>query len=772
MDSSANTSPEPTSHPCPSVEALKVFLSGGLSEDDRERLSQHVSSCSKCISLISTLPSREATFSQQGVVLEFGDEASAGELNSDESTVSERAPTLQPTMTYMATAGIGRLLGRYQLMQPLGKGGFGIVYLAIDTKLKRSVAIKVPFTEKATTDTHLKMYRAEAEVLATLDHANIVPIYDIGETTDVPIYMVSKYIQGQDLAAKLKSAPLFLRDTVQIVARLADALVYVHRLGIIHRDIKPKNILLDLSGTPYLADFGLARLVELSSGKNGRRRVVGTPGYMAPEQSTGHPCDQRTDIFSLGVVLFEMITGVRYQTAIQGHETTVSSSDADPVSAQISRSRLPRDLDAIVRKATATDPAKRYQEASELLADLRGYLRGEPAYHAREVSWRERLASTLHKKSVVLALSAAALVGFVAAGYFGLNATPLAPVIKHRVAIPTDPPGAELFIVPMDKTTGKFKPEKGLKTLAAKSVFLEPGYHWVTAVMPDDPNRFHEVIRVVPRELGGLQDAFWINNYEVVDDIITLPKITILPGVETETMARFSGAEPFAMGDPKNPFQPVETVNMPSFFLDTREVTIKEYGQTGLKPRYPRNYKKRFPDDHPIRFICWEEAVMWAEKNGKRLPEAAEFEFAATNGGKQKFPWEKESPKAEGWPMLPAGNPSYDCVQLPGQPPVFGLYSNVAEWTMTPSKRPQLNFRQEPPMEVEKIPTFFRLVYGAPSAVIENEEEFPNSQYFNAREAVAIARPLYYPGLGFRCARSTKARMSAADFLRPIAAPK
>ena len=292
-------------------------------------------------------------------------------------------------------------LGDYELQDEIGRGGQGLVYRARQKSLNRTVALKVIGLGHWATEEHLKRFRLEAEAAARLEHPGIVPIHEVGEH-DGLCYFSMKFVEGGQLDEVARREPMPIRRAAELVAKVARTVHYAHEHGILHRDIKPGNILLDANGEPHLTDFGLARLVETESTVTRTREVLGTPSYMAPEQAAGETTkvSRATDVYGLGAVLYELLTSHPPFAGGTSYETIRLLLDTEPRQPRLWNRKIDRDLNTICLKCLEKDPKRRYSSALALAEDLEHWLKHEPigakrsGFFTHTRKWVRRNSST------------------------------------------------------------------------------------------------------------------------------------------------------------------------------------------------------------------------------------------------------------------------------------------------------------------------------------------------------------------------------------------
>ena len=335
------------------------------------------------------------------------------------STIGPGAESLLPA---------GHVFGDFEILGKLGSGGMGIVYHARQISLNRPVALKMVRAVAAESERDIARFRQEAEAAARLDHPNIVPVYDAGEHGGCH-YFTMKLVEGaRSLAgAGAGNQPgLTPREAARLVVQMARAVHYAHRHGVIHRDIKPGNILLDAVGEPHLADFGLAKLLEARATLTEAEKIIGTPQYMSPEQATGDDITTSTDIYSLGAVFYELLTG---------HPPFESKSipnllrlliDTDPRPVRSWRREIDADLETICMKCLEKGPARRYGSAEALANDIDRWLNMLPI-HARPSTLVTHVAKWVRRRPGMATLAA----GLIATGLAGL----IGVIVNWRAAV-------------------------------------------------------------------------------------------------------------------------------------------------------------------------------------------------------------------------------------------------------------------------------------------------------------------------------------------------
>jgi len=347
----------------------------------------------------------------------FPDVAVAGDVDpgrSDTPPAADENGARNNRKSVRAAELLGEL-GDYELLEEVGRGGQGVVFRARQKSLNRTVALKVISLGQWASKAHLKRFRLEAEAAARLEHPCIVPIHEVGERNG-SCYFSMKFVEGGQLDEVVRRKSMSVRQAAELIAKIARTVHYAHEHGILHRDIKPGNILLDAKGEPHLTDFGLARLVESESSVTQTLDVLGTPSYMAPEQAVGNNAaiSSVTDVYGLGAVLYQLLTGQPPFAGGTTYETIKLLLDTEPRQPRQLNPKIDRDLSTMCLKCLEKDPKRRYPSALALAEDLERWLKHEPiqarrtGLFVRGRKWVQRNPTSALLAASLIALAAAA----------------------------------------------------------------------------------------------------------------------------------------------------------------------------------------------------------------------------------------------------------------------------------------------------------------------------------------------------------------------------
>ena len=537
----------------------------------------------------------------------------------------------------------GAIVGQYHIIEQVSRGSMATVYKAYQPNLDRYVAVKVLAPELAESKGFIARFEREARAVARLRHRNILTVFDYGRQGDL-FYLVMEYVSGGTLIERL-GWPQDLAYAVNIVSQVGDALAHAHRQGMIHRDVKPGNILMAEEDWPLLSDFGLAKMVEDSPQLTASGASVGTPQYMSPEQAQGLAVDRRSDIYSLGAVLYETVTG-RPPFGSDGRMAVIIRHISEPITPPHTlRSDLPEEMERVVLKALAKSPADRYQRMEEFLADLqeayplpakgnmvhRGNGQAEPKGPpaAFEPVPTPVVTPLLPRKrsfpwtgvaiGLVLLLTLALTLLFFKAS----TAPQISPTTDAVAAVPS--PSASPFDFAQDRLRTGSSATAPLSTVVPPSLTVVPPSFTVVPTMP--PSQTIE-LRVweadgaemvfVPagefamgsEELGDDErpahwvylDSFWIDRYEVTNE--RFARFVATTGYQTEAERRGQG-----------------WVWMGSEWEEVE----------GADWRHPHGPDSSIGGkmDHPVVLVSWNDADAYCRWAGKRLPSEAQWEKAA-----------------------------------------------------------------------------------------------------------------------------------------------
>ncbi|MGE3182614.1 MAG: protein kinase, partial [Phycisphaerae bacterium] len=523
-------------------------------------------------------------------------------------------------------------IDEFEILHRLGQGGMGVVYLAHDTILNRKVALKVLHQSLGSSEHAIARFRAEARSAAALQHPAIVPVFTTGQSGSLQ-YLVSEYVEGETLAALIASRTAgtqgstrevrdWYRKAAEIVAQLADALDCAHRAKIVHRDVKPSNVLMDPQIGPRLTDFGIAKHLvdETSQTQTG---LVGSCHYMSPEQAAIATAgiDHRSDIFSLGVVLYELLAGRKPFDGENMPAVLRSVIEANPRKLRTFDKRIPVDLETICHKAMEKRPPDRYQTAAHVAADLRCYLSGDPIL-AKPPSLGRKLRRFGNRYKTILATAAIVLL-IASPAAFQLSRSVQSYRRLARITVMSEIQKGQLFVRKLSDD-GQVRGQAVRYGSFPATIRLAPGLYRLGVVA--EGGRHADTTVVIPRE--RMEFAVQLN---ATADVRDEAMIFVRGGMHSLSGSKIS---PVAVED---------------FYIDRAEVSNAQYRDFLLRAGgpIPRHWElgvdpALYPD-LPVVALSWDEANAYCRAQGKRLPSRTEWEYAMSRPDGRHLPWTNEA---------------------------------------------------------------------------------------------------------------------------------
>jgi serine/threonine-protein kinase len=412
--------------------------------------------------------------------------------------------------------------GRYEIKTELGRGGMATVYRAYDPSFDREVAIKVLPREMLHDPQFRSRFERELKIVAGLEHPAIVPVYDVGDEDGQP-YFVMRYMSGGSLSQQIEKGPFSLQDAARIISRIAEGLAYAHRKKIVHRDLKPDNILFDEAGDPFISDFGIAKLSEGTTGNLTGSGIIGTPAYMSPEQAQGDPIDSRSDVYGLGVIAYQMLSGERPYNADTPMGVAIKHI-TEPVPEILKVvPHLPAEVDGVIKNSMAKDREQRYSSTLDLSRNLNLTAFGQeaatftPLTSSGTVKRSEAptLAPTVPRKRTGWIIGGVVILALLAAGFVFRNQIP-------GLAAPTATATATKTRVPSTATTQPTDTPEPTATVITFAPFCQPDTQQIEVATVRQTNI--DCVQKIPFTTISIPLGA---TFEIVDEGMTCEVVTI-----------------------------------------------------------------------------------------------------------------------------------------------------------------------------------------------------------------------------------------------------
>lgn len=427
------------------------------------------------------------------------------------------------------SAQAGTVFDDYELLEEIARGGMGVVFKAHQKSLNRTVALKMILSGALASTAELRRFEVEAQAIAKLSHPNIVPVYEVGEYQELHFFSM-RYVEGQSLRQLIRNGCPRIEEAVNLAKKITEAIAYSHSKGIIHRDLKPANILLNSDNEPMVADFGLAKQFGSESDLTAAGQSLGTPGYMAPEQVEAKNVDQRSDVYGIGAILYELLTGRPPFRAESTWETMALVLDQEPKPPRLLNKRIPEDLNTITLKCLEKDPERRFSSAFELNSELTRFLRREPI-ESRPISSAERMYRWMVRRPAIagligIATLAVALFGMLVWSHIGDKNRGQNRTSRLRVNVQHDGGISSLAnAIPL------------LNGDAIQITWTTPKKYESVLFWFDTEGKLHELPNPSSADSSEITTQIWPNENE-------LRQISGLPGTEFVFVCARQGAKP------------------------------------------------------------------------------------------------------------------------------------------------------------------------------------------------------------------------------------